>query len=377
MRVAINLLTENPYEPTGSVQFWSHLIPEMDRRLAEDERLLLLVSPACRADYQGYGPNVGYVKFPWSNERPILRTLCEQLWTPLSLPGLKVDILDTGIAPLFNPWALVLHMKTMHAYTTPDQIPFLSRRFRRLSYPRSARMARAIIVNSNSLRDEIVRHLHVDSSKLHLVHEAVDHELFRPAGDRGSNAERLASFRVRRPFVLFLSSLWRYKNAEGLLRAWRIAKPKLGERRLAIVGFPRDADYLASLEALVRQLGIGDEVVFCGGVDHADTAIFYQLADLFVYPSFNETFGLTLLEAMASGCPVVTSNLSAMPEIAGEAALLADPHDPEDIARRMVEALEGDARERLIQRGFARAAQFTWEKSAAATLEVYRSVAKG
>lgn len=79
MRVAINLLNDSPYEPTGAVQFWSHLIPEMDRRLVEGEEFVLLVSPANRHLYQGYGSRTRYITFPWSNERRILRTLSEQL----------------------------------------------------------------------------------------------------------------------------------------------------------------------------------------------------------------------------------------------------------------------------------------------------------
>ncbi len=150
MRAAINLLNDSPYEPTGAVQFWTHLIPEMDRRLDQGEELVLMVSPANRHLYQGYGPQTRYITFPWSNERRILRTLAEQFWAPIRLPLGGVDLLDTGIAPAINPWTLVLHMKTMHAFATPEQLPFLSRHFRRMSYPRSARRAAAIVVNSES-----------------------------------------------------------------------------------------------------------------------------------------------------------------------------------------------------------------------------------
>jgi glycosyltransferase involved in cell wall biosynthesis len=100
---------------------------------------------------------------------------------------------------------------------------------------------------------------------------------------------------------------------------------------------------------------------------------FYRAADVFVYPSFNETFGLPILEAMACGCPVVTSATSAMPETAGGAALLSDPHDPASIARAMMDAL-GPASSRLPEEGLRRARQFTWSATAAATLEVYREV---
>ena len=177
--------------------------------------------------------------------------------------------------------------------------------------------------------------------------------------------------------MLFLSSLWRYKNADGLLRAWAAARDDLGDRQLVVVGFPRDERYVAEIEQLAHDLGIAEDVVFCGGVEHEETAMFYRAADLFVYPSFNETFGLTLLEAMACGCPVVTSNISAMPEIAGDAALLADPRSPDDIARKMLAALNPETGAQLVERGFARAAEFTWARAAEGTLAVYRTVMEG
>jgi glycosyltransferase involved in cell wall biosynthesis len=104
-----------------------------------------------------------------------------------------------------------------------------------------------------------------------------------------------------------------------------------------------------------------------------ETVRFYQAADALVYPSLNETFGLPILEAMACGCPVVTSDTSAMPEIAGGAAVLADPGDPASMARAITEAIPG--RDRLQKAGLLRAGEFTWGATAAATLDVYREAA--
>ena len=113
--------------------------------------------------------------------------------------------------------------------------------------------------------------------------------------------------------------------------------------------------------------------MWVGGVPLEETVQFYRAADVFVYPSFNETFGLPILEAMAAGCPVVTSDTSAMPETAGGCALLADPHDPESIADALVKAC-GPEGERLRASGLERAAEFTWDATAERTLDVYREV---
>ena len=375
MRVAINLLPEHPEHPSGAHWFWTRVIPEMAKRLEPGEELCLLVSPKSRPLHQGYGPGVSYITYPWSNERRTPRTLSEHLYSPIRLPLSRIDVFNTLMAPMVNvSWSLVIHMKTMHAYTEPGAIGPLPRLYRRMQYPRTARAAEAIIINSHSLRSEINQYLDVDPRKLKLIYEAVDHDLFKP-GDAGAARARVALHGVTKPFGLFVSSLWPYKNCEGLLRAWAIARPELGDRQLAIVGPGRDEKYLAQLQALVAELGIASDVVFVGGVPLNETVCFYQAADVFVYPSLNETFGLPLLEAMACGCPVVTSDTSAMPETAGGAAVLSDPKDPASIARAIVEAV-GPARDSLRARGLARAGEFTWAATGAATLDIYRETAE-
>jgi glycosyltransferase involved in cell wall biosynthesis len=374
MRVAINLLTENPDHPSGAHWFWTRVIPEMAQRLDRGEELHLLVSPKSRHLYQGYGPDVHYITYPWSNERRTPRTASEHLYSPLRLPASRIDVFNTMMAPAVNPtWSLVMHLKTMHAYTAPASLTPMARLYRQMNYPRSARLAEAIIINSESLRSEVHRYLDVEDRKLKLIYEAVDHELFHP-GDRDLARSQVAAYGVTKPYVLFVSSLWPYKNCDGLLRAWARARADLGDRQLAVVGAGRDEKYLASLQALVAELGIADDVVFVGGVRLEETVSFYRGADVFVYPSLNETFGLPILEAMACGCPVVTSDTSAMPETAGGAAILADPKDPESIARAIIEAAKPDG-DRLRNLGLKRAAEFTWGATGASTLDVYREVA--
>ncbi len=378
MRVAINLLTDDPANPSGAHWFWTRVIPEMATRLTGDEQLHLLVSPASRAAHGDYGPGVRHIMYPWSNERRNLRTASEHLYSPLRLPLSGIDVFNTLMAPIVRPApGLVVHFKTLHAYTAPGSVSPAARLYRRLSYPRTARVADAIIINSESLRHEVLHYLDVDPAKLHLIPEAVDHELFHP-GDAPDSAEQARHalrlrYGVTKPFVLFVSSLWPYKNCAGLLRAFAAAKRELGDRQLAIVGPGRDGPHAAELAALARDLGIADDVVWVGGVPITETVLFYRAADVFVYPSFNETFGLPILEAMATGCPVVTSNISAMPETAGGAALLADPSDPEAIGQAIVAAC-GPSSEGLREKGLVRASEFSWARTAERTLDVYRAI---
>ena len=267
-----------------------------------------------------------------------------------------------------------MHLKTMHAFTEPESVAPLTRAYRRLSYPRSVAVAKAVIINSQSLRAEVSKHLDIDDRKLKLIYEAVDHDLFKP-GDADEARAKVRAHGVTRPFVLFVSSMWPYKNTDGLLKAFAHARAELGGRQLAIVGPIRDEKYGELLHGLVDELGIGQDVVWVGGVPLEETVQFYRAADVFAYPSHNETFGLPILEAMATGCPVVTSDTTAMPETAGGAAALASPGDPASIAKAIMEAIEG--RDRLRTAGLRRAAEFTWGATAAATLDVYREAAAG
>jgi glycosyltransferase involved in cell wall biosynthesis len=242
-----------------------------------------------------------------------------------------------------------------------------------MGYPHTAKVADAIILNSQSLRREVEQYLDVDPRKLYLIPEAVDHQVFCPGDVEAAREHVRVRHNVTKPFVLFVSSLWRYKNCHGLLRAFAAAKADLGGRQLVILGPPRDQEYVAELRALADDLGIAKDVLWVGGVPLEETVQFYRCADLFVYPSFNETFGLPILEAMASGCPVVTSDVTSMPETAGDAALLASPDDRDGLADAIIKAC-GPEGERLRSAGFERAREFTWARTAERTLAVYRDV---
>jgi glycosyltransferase involved in cell wall biosynthesis len=375
LRIAMNLLTDDPRQPSGAHWCWTRIVPEMANRLLPGEELHLMLSPSARRYFPDHGHGIHHITYPWSNEHRVLRTASEHVYSPIRLPLGHIDLLSTAIAPLVNPTrTLVIHMKTMHAFSAPESLSIGARAYRRLNYQRSVRRADAIVVNSNSLRAEVDRYLEVDPQKVSVIYEAVDHDIFKP-GSRDAARAHVASFGISRPFVLFVSSLWRYKNCDGLLHAWRLARDELAGRQLVILGAERDQQYSAELHELVDKLGIAGDVVFVGAVPNEETARFYQAADLLVYPSFNETFGLPILEAMACACPVVTSDVSSMPEIAGGAALLADPHDSRSIARAILDAT-GSAGSALRTKGLSRAQQFNWGTIAESTLDVYRSAAE-
>jgi glycosyltransferase involved in cell wall biosynthesis len=176
-------------------------------------------------------------------------------------------------------------------------------------------------------------------------------------------------------YLLFVGTLEPRKNLTTLLHAYALLRAEgLGDGlKLVIAG--RAGWLYADIFATVKTLALEGEVIFSGFVADEDLPDLYRGARLFVFPSLYEGFGLPILEAMASGIPVITSTTASMPEVAGDAAILVDPHDPKAVAEGMARVLAGDqVRQTLIQRGLRRAQQFAWDSVARTTLDVYMAL---
>jgi glycosyltransferase involved in cell wall biosynthesis len=199
--------------------------------------------------------------------------------------------------------------------------------------------------------------------------------IYRPMDREAARRAVAERFGLRGPFVLAVGVLQPRKNLPRLIRAFgRVARE--APHALALVGKPGWAH--EELKRAVAASGLGSRVKFTGYVPDADLPVLYNAAELFVYPSLYEGFGLPPLEAMACGTPVVTANVTSLPEVVGDAALAVDPTDELALADAIGRALTDEAlRERLRTAGLAHAALFSWERTAALTLQVYHRVREG
>lgn len=225
-----------------------------------------------------------------------------------------------------------------------------------------------LTVSENSKRD-IVSLLHIPESKVTVVYNGVS-EAFRPL-DRKESKDYLASkYSITRDFLLAPGGLSRNKNIPRLFAAMRLLKESGRVESLVLLGDKEDREskyVLAELE----QSGLDGTVVLPGFVPREDLPVFYNAARLVVYPTLYEGFGFPVLEAMACGTPVVTSNNSSLPEVTGCAALLVNPRSPQEIADSVQRLLTDETlRSELTCRGLLHARQFTWEKAAKETLEL-------
>ena len=237
---------------------------------------------------------------------------------------------------------------------------------------RFARDADAIIVYSDSTKKDIVSILGVPESKISVIHMAVDDEFGRSAED----ADWLkGTHQVVPPYILYVGMLEPRKNVPAILRAFSAISGDF-PHQLVLVG---DRGWMyEEIFQLCDELGLGERVRFIGFVGHDKLAAFYRYADVFLFPSFYEGFGLPVLEAMQCGCPVVTARNSSLPEVGGDAALYVDAGDWKGFAEQMSTVLkDASLRNRLARDGREQAARFSWKRSAARTLDLYREVAGG
>lgn len=244
----------------------------------------------------------------------------------------------------------------------------LSRFVRRTS--RAATEAHRIIADSESTRRDIIDLLGVPANKLRVVYPGCDLR-FQPMLRTAARAYVRDRHGLGDPYILHVGTLEPRKNLDTLVKAYaRLRRERRIQHGLVLVG-ERGWKY-ESIFKLVDQLGLQDAVRCTGAVPAADLPALYNAADLFVYPSLYEGFGLPPLEALACGTPVITSSVSSLPEVVGDAALLVDPGDEEGLALAMAEVLgDGERRRHMRERGLEQARRFSWERCARETLAVY------
>jgi glycosyltransferase involved in cell wall biosynthesis len=238
------------------------------------------------------------------------------------------------------------------------------------------RCAAIVTVSYHSKRD-IVRLLKVPEDRVFVTYEGAD-ESFCPESGRGEVEALRDKYGLPERFLLYAGGAEKRKNLETLVGAWHRVVDKMRERemRLVIVAdFPPSDRLYQDVPGLAEQLGIGGDVVFVSAVEEVNKPALYRAALGFCFPSTYEGFGLTPLEAMASGTPVIASNASSVPEVVGNAGWLVSPHDIDGWAERMLQLVDSSKdRSDLSRKGILRATQFCWRDTAKATADVYRGV---
>lgn len=305
--------------------------------------------------------------------QPWRRILWEQAAQPRLARRERLDLLHEPVyvGPLLAPCPIVVTIHDMSYFIYPELFQLAKRIYLQAMTQFTARHAAAIICDSESTRRDVLRILSVPGERVHTVHIGVDPEM-QPL-PRPAITEFRREHQLPLHFILFVGTLEPRKNLPMLLEAfaWLCQHSQL-PHQLFIGG--GKGWYYQTIEDQVEKLGLSERVHFPGFIPQAELPLWYNSADLFVYPSLYEGFGLPPLEAMTCGVPVITSNISSLPEVVGEGGVMVDPHEPVSLAREMLHLLsDPTASAELGMRGLAQARSFSWSNTARQTAAIYHS----
>lgn len=321
----------------------------------------------------------GIIRAPGFSARILART--GQAWKQISLPtALKQDRVDvfhslTSTIPFRRPCPTVVTFCDLFHEVYPELVPPRIRRKMHLAYRHAARRAERIIAISGNTKQDIVKYYKTPADKISVVYPGVNPFYMSPADDSGTsqNMSMLAGYGVKRPYLLHVGGLTENRNIDGILDALVILRCTHPEVSLVLVG---RAFWGFDLASRLAEKHLRDSVVHIKYLPNEDLRVLYNQAETLLLPSFCEGFGMPILEAMACGTPVVTSNMGAMPEAAGEAGLLVNPREATAIAEGVARILEDEKlKQALTTKGLEHAARFTWKSNAEQTIKVYRSLA--
>jgi len=240
---------------------------------------------------------------------------------------------------------------------------------------RYIKRASHIIAISQSTKSDLVKYLNTPESKISVIYNGVDHNIFKPY-----EPHQMRPYHVtlsHKPYILYVGSERRRKNLGRLFEAFAMLRQEFPELKLVKVGGPGRSKQLRSeMLKKLSSLGITEDVTFVDYISELELAYYYSSATLLAYPSLYEGFGLPPLEAMACGCPVVTANTSSLPEVVGEAGIMVNPYDTSSLVQAMKRVLTDDKlRDNMVRKGLEQAKKLSWEKTAELTQQVYNKVA--
>jgi glycosyltransferase involved in cell wall biosynthesis len=384
-------VTSNPFIARRRIGINAHLLAqEESHRRAGISRyihnlLLHLYRTDPESDYTVFLNNRCTLTLPYRQRHsrlptrnPWWRIFWEQCVQPLEVRTAGIQLLHSpvNVQPLFLPCGSVVTVMDLSFMVFPETLRTPQRFYQRVFTRWSAQRANHLIAISNRTARDLNQFFAVPADRVSVVFPGVD-TAHRPIKDEA----KINHFRQRHSlperFILFIGTLEPRKNLLTLLEAYAEFRRQTHTGHKLVLGGAPGWFYQPVLAA-VEDLGLGTDVMFPGFIPDDELPLWYNAADVFVYPSLYEGFGLPPLEAMACGTPVIVSSASSLPEVVGDAALLASPHKPEEWAMAL-SSLCNDAglRNALATRGPQRAQQFSWKRTARETAKVYRTVISG
>ncbi len=362
MRIAVNtrLLIKNKLEGIGwftyetlkritkthtEHEFFFLFDRQYDKEFIFSDNITPLVIPP-----QARHPVLFYIWFEHSVARTLKKINADVFLSPDGYLSLRTKV----------PSLAVIHDLNFEHY--PNHLPFLITKYYRYFFPRFARKAKRIATVSNFSKDDIAELYNIESEKIDVVYDGAN-ESFKPINEEAQNGIRNI-YTEGKPYFVYVGGLHPRKNLINLFKAFDLYKNKTAsETKLLIVG--EKLWWTADIKKAYNEMNNKNELIFTGRLQAKELHQVLASALALTYISYFEGFGIPVVEAFRCNVPVITSNVTSMPEIAGDAALLVDPSDVDEIANAMIKiSNDNQLRKKLVEKGSERKDIFTWEKSA-------------
>jgi len=351
----------------GSKTYASNLLSNIHKR---DNITLFGVN-----EYENYS----CVEEKLDQQNPLNRLYYDNIKMPGLLKSHNIDIFHglKGVGPKLETVKTIITVHDIHVLAHPQFAKFKDLVYWKYFSPASIKKADKIISVSEATKKDLIEKIDIPADKIEVIHESYDSELYC----RRENAyQNVRSFLAEKnidisdkKIVLNVNTVSPRKNIDGVIKAFnQVANT---EEKLILIIAGRDGWKTEKTYEEYDRSPFKDRIHFVGFTPDEIVADMYNVAEAFVYPSFYEGFGLPILEAQACGCPVITSNISSMPEVAGEGALLVDPHNVEEISDAISQiVLDEVSRSSLIEKGLSNSAKFSWGECADRTSQIYQEV---
>ena len=379
MHVAINAYFWNrPF--VGSGQYTRQLVYHLNRLVSDLEMTLIFPQIAGEAAPEDVPPDV-HVKLVPARAEHLGKVLFEQQLFPKTCQEVGAALAHVPYwgAPLRSPVPLVVTVHDLTTLLVPEYNRGAQARLYNALVSASARGANHIITDSFASKLEIMEHLGVEEERITAVYLAADSS-YTPQENNLVDMAVLRKYDLPDFYILYLGGYENHKNIMTLLLAWTYVGQALGtDYPLVLAGKKpkRPSDTFPDYDATIKQLRIEEYVHWIGYVDEEDKPVLYRNAETFVFPSKREGFGLPVLEAMACGTPVVTSDATSIPEVVGDAGFTVDPDDARGMAGAIISTIiQDNLAAEMRQSSQKQASEFSWEKTAAETLMVYDQVSQ-
>jgi glycosyltransferase involved in cell wall biosynthesis len=375
MKIGINALFFQ-YPATGSGQYMIHLLSALSHADTQNEYILLGPQPVDGQNRSAFPYQVNSVPGIVAGHENVQKVVWEQLTGPAAAHRAGVDVFHVPYfaSPLLPRTPTVV---TIHD-VIPMRLPAYQPDAKVKAYMRlvasAAHRATMIITVSQHAKQDMVDALKLPAERIRVIYEAAGEE-YRPVTDPATLAKARAKYGLGERYIFYLGGLDQRKNVPQLVRAFAHLYGQLGDNtlQLLIAGNPdkQKGPLFPDPRPVAADLGMTGQIIY-RYIDEEDKPAIYSGASLFVFPSLYEGFGLTPLEAMSCGAPVVCSNRTSLPEVVGDAALMVNPENTRALVEAMRRVLTSDVLAAdLRTRSLQRAAQFSWSKTADETITVY------